>query len=184
MTNADDPTHPPASVDVSPSITSRIQRDGRSWFLARPSLGIFVAPFLYVPAAISANRSFLAIVAGVWLLGQVTAGILLLIGDGDDETPTGMGPAIGAQLIGIAPWVPLIFAWSALTTMVLTGLLPLLAAWGTLALLISGGAGARLGQRIRGSTYRLVALVTTGVFGFAGFVVALMLLIKALHPLR
>lgn len=173
----------PPPVGKGASFAARVSREGRFRFLENPSGGVLVAPLFYVPAAIAADRTFLAVVAGVWVIGQVTGGILLLIGDDDfeDEAPLATGPALLAQIVGLAPWVAVMVTWSLWTTPALTGLVALLAIWGGMAVLISGGNGDTLGQRIRASTYRGVAIVTAGLFGFAGFIVGLILLIKALH---
>lgn len=153
----------------------------------RAAGGQYVAPLLYVPAAISGNRLFLAIIAGAWTISQLLFGVVILIGDEpDDPRPSGVAfwQALAGLVVGAAPWLVLPFAWTSLTTGGLLLLVPALAVWGVASLIWSAGEGASLGDRIMTSPLRILAPVMGGLWAFAAFVVGLVLLIKAAHPLR
>jgi hypothetical protein len=155
-----------------------------------PSSGVFALPLLYIPAALYGNRMLLAVIAGAWVIAQVANGVGLIVPDpyfpGQTEGyPRGAAvrPAILAQLVGLAPWLLVPFAWSSLSTAALLVALPLAAAWGTAWLTISGGEGPGLLTRCRASLYREMAVVVAGLFGFAAFILLVIFAIKALHPL-
>lgn len=153
----------------------------------RARSGLFVSPLLYVPAAISGNRVFLAIISVVWMTAQVLFGVVLLVGDmPDDPRPRGVAfwQALAGLAVGLAPWVALPLIWTSLTTWQLLLLVPALTAWGVASLIWSAGDGASLGKRMMTSELTILAPVIGGLWAFAAFVIGLVLLVKASHPLR
>jgi len=166
--------------------------DGAAWGGSRAALdriaaAPYVVPLLYVAAAASGNRGFLAVLVTMTALGYFASGRDLFAPDHSDDEPvrgSAMWTALGWQAAGLAPWLVLPLIWSSLSTPRLTLALPLLAAWGMAGLLLSDGKGATLWARGRTSRYGLLVVISGGLWAFALLIVGLILLIKASHPLR
>jgi hypothetical protein len=180
-----DPQKPFAGADWS-AWEWKWRQIWRARLINDPGAALFASPLLFVPAAISGNRLLLALTAGAWVIGQVGSGLAVFVGDRfDDDRPTGAAfwrAAVG-QAAGLIPWLLLPLAWPSLTTWGLLLLVPTLAAWSLACLSLSAGEGTSLLARFGNSPFRGLVLAIGGIWAFVGFVIGLVLLIKALHPL-
>jgi hypothetical protein len=157
----------------------------RNHFLVRVGTGALIMPVLYVPAVIFDNRAFMAIVAVGWLLAQLANGVCIFLPEPDERRLRGaaLAQAVVIQLVGIVPWLAFPLFLVSPSPLGMSVAFPVLALWGMGCVLISGGEGPGLLTRCRTSLYWVMALVVAGLFGFAAVIVALVLAIKALHPL-
>ena len=144
-------------------------------------------PIFFVIGAARADESLLGTFMLLTWAGYLVNGLVFYFPGEIREQPLEGQAARTAliwQVVGLLPGLGLAPIWSSLSTGGMIAVYPALCVWMTVCLLFAFGQGAIPWERARTSDYRIMAMIAGGLWVFALFIVGLVLLVKAAHPLH